>query len=191
MTATRQLFNYRAVVGIDPSLRSTGLAIIPLEGAVELHRVQSAALPTAQCNSWPLRDARISDIVDRVVERVPPQSLVLMETLFIPSKTSAGALIDRIGLWWRMYHFLADKHSCAVLPVTPQDRMKYMTGKGSAQKDVVLAAVIRRYPDVLVTGNDEADALAMAALGCRWLGSPIEAEPLPKMCLTVLEKLAL
>jgi Holliday junction resolvasome RuvABC endonuclease subunit len=56
--------------------------------------------------------------------------------------------------------------------------MQYATGKGNAQKDHVLAAAIRLWPDVAITGNDTADALILAAIGCRTLNLSIDAVPL-------------
>ncbi|GMA22268.1 hypothetical protein GCM10025864_44320 [Luteimicrobium album] len=41
----------------------------------------------------------------------------------------------------------------------------------------MLAAVIRRHPTVDITGNDEADALILAAMGARHLGHPIDDVP--------------
>lgn len=40
-----------------------------------------------------------------------------------------------------------------------------------------MAATIRRWPQVNVTGNDEADALILAAIGCRQSGVPIDDIP--------------
>jgi crossover junction endodeoxyribonuclease RuvC len=48
--------------------------------------------------------------------------------------------------------------------------------------------VIRRYPDVDVDGNDVADALVLAAIGCRHLGSPLE-ESLPANHLAAMNKI--
>ena len=77
-----------------------------------------------------------------------------------------------------------------VLPVPPSCRAKYATGKGNAGKDEVLLAVARRYPHAPVGGNDEADALVLAAMGARLLGEPVE-DSLPKAHLDALAKLAL
>ena len=72
----------------------------------------------------------------------------------------------------------------------PTSRATYATGKDNAGKDAVLAAVVRRYPDVDVTGNDEADALVMAAMGARLLGHPLE-DSLPQSHLRALAGLEL
>ena len=59
----------------------------------------------------------------------------------------------------------------AVIP--PTSLKKYATGKGTASKDLVLTAAVRRFPDWPVEGNDEADALWAAAAGLDHLGYPV------------------
>jgi hypothetical protein len=55
---------------------------------------------------------------------------------------------------------------------------KYATGKGGAKKEQVALEAVRRFPDVKIADNDQADALWMAAMGCDWLGWPIVTVPL-------------
>ncbi|NUS59160.1 MAG: hypothetical protein HOV66_30530, partial [Streptomycetaceae bacterium] len=64
-----------------------------------------------------------------------------------------------------------------VVEVTTGGVKKYATGKGNAGKDEVLAAVVRRYPDVEVSNNNEADALVLRAMGCDHLGQPLAVVP--------------
>ena len=61
-----------------------------------------------------------------------------------------------------------------VAEVAPALLKKYATGKGNAAKDEVLASVVRRYPQVDISGNDISDALVLAAMGARQLRTPIE-----------------
>lgn len=71
--------------------------------------------------------------------------------------------------------------------------MKYATGKGGgkdAGKDAVLAAAIRTYPHLDITGNDIADAVIFLAIGRRLTGQPMEAS-LPKARLDALAKIEL
>ena len=77
-----------------------------------------------------------------------------------------------------------------VLPVPPAVRAKYATGKGNAGKDEVLLAASRRYPHAPIVGNDDADAVVLAAIGARMLGEPIE-DSLPKTHLDALARLSL
>ena len=76
------------------------------------------------------------------------------------------------------------------MPVPPSCRAKYATGKGNAGKDEVLLAASRRYPHAPIVGNDDADAVVLAAIGARLLGEPVE-DSLPKTHLDALAKLTL
>ena len=76
-----------------------------------------------------------------------------------------------------------------MLVVPASSRAKYATGRGNAGKDEVLLAVSRRYPHAPIVNNDQADAVALAAMGARLLGEPIE-DSLPKTHLDALAKLA-
>ena len=109
-----------------------------------------------------------------------------------PSYGSAtGSQHDRSGLWWMTYHrIVASTVGVTVLPVAPTVRAKYATGKGNASKDAVLAAAVRRYPDIDITGNDIADAVILMAIGCRLLGKPID-DPMPATHLAALDKIQL
>ena len=81
-----------------------------------------------------------------------------------PSFGSKGAgQHERAHLWWELAGLL-DELCRDVIEVPPTNRAKYATGKGNAGKDEVLAAVVRRYPDVNVTNNNEADSLVLGMI---------------------------
>lgn len=167
------------VVGIDPSLTSTGVAISGTP--VQVERIQSKG---STDSAWPDRFARISSIAHRIVTDIPDGALAVMEA---PSYGSVGgAAHDRTGLWWFTYRLLEAK-GCRIVPVAPSQRSKYATGSGRAQKDHVLAAAVKRYPDIDITGNDVADAVILMAMGCRLAGRPID--DVPATHLAALDKL--
>jgi crossover junction endodeoxyribonuclease RuvC len=173
-----------AVVGIDPSLTSTGLAVL-WRTDTNVIGVTSKGKAGA---SWRSRFNRIDDLTARIAGRVPSNSLVLIESpAYGTVRGASSSQHDRAGLWWALYRRLVEL-DCLILPVTPAVRAKYATGKGNAGKDEVLAAVVRRYPEIEVTGNDTADALILAAIGARLVNAPIEAN-LPKAHLAALDKL--
>jgi crossover junction endodeoxyribonuclease RuvC len=62
-----------------------------------------------------------------------------------------------------------------VVEVAPTTRAMYATGSGRAKKPEVLAAVRLSFPGVRVSNDNAADALALAAMGSRNLGRPLEA----------------
>lgn len=184
MTAT-------VVVGIDLSLTSTGIAEIrwgdldaPDDTTVATRRIQSAGRAGASLAD---RQARLHRLAGQVVEWAAYADLTVIEG---PSLGQArqGGQHDRSGLWWLVIDLLTDAYDSVAVEVPPACRSKYACGKGNAPKDAVLAAVIRRYPDIDVTGNDVADALTLAAMGARHLGHPIEAS-LPQTHLDAMTRI--
>ncbi|AKF14936.1 RuvC-like resolvase [Mycobacterium phage OrangeOswald] len=167
------------VLSVDPSLTSTGLCRVDLLGDTEpvraeilLHAVKSK--PTAD-KSYAAMSRRIEKIAGTVRAAMDGCDLIVIEG---PSFGSKGQHThSRDWLWGKIFDAARVNWGIPVLVVTPSQRMKYATGKGNAQKDAVLAAAIKRWPDVEIDGNDQADALILAAIGCRSLGCPIDAVP--------------
>jgi crossover junction endodeoxyribonuclease RuvC len=179
----------RCIVGIDPSLTSTGIAIIHPGGDPEVttKRVTSKGSKDA---TWYERGKRINDLAEQITDVLCRDSLVIIESPSYASVSTSSH--DRSGLWWAIFE-KATAWGSEVLPVTPAQRMTYAVGKGGGRgtdKDNILAAAIRRYPDVDITGNDIADAVILAAIGARLTGSPLEAS-LPAANLRALQKLEL
>jgi hypothetical protein len=190
---------FPAIAGIDLSMTSTGLAVLPetrFPAYPILHRIQSKPIQNGRDSkgkrtaTWEDRRVRMGDIVTRVSQLVPDGSLVFLEA---PSYGSTGAgTFDRSGLWWWLFSELAALGS-VVVPVAPSQRMLYATGKGGgadAGKDAVIANVVRRYPWADVTGNDVADALVLLAMARRAVGAPLE-DALPAANLRAMDKLDL
>ncbi|MGV9540894.1 hypothetical protein ACWDSF_06175 [Nocardia beijingensis] len=172
----------RAVVGLDLSLTSTGVAVIPPRTRPACGTIGSVG---KKGDPWAARYRRLGDLAGRILAVVPEGALVVMEA---PSYGSAtGSQHDRSGLWWMVFDLLAGT-TRTVVPVEPTVRAKYATGKGNASKDAVLAAAVRRYADINITGNDTADAVVLGAIGCRLLGEPID-DPMPAVNLSALAKL--
>lgn len=163
---------FHAYVGIDPSLTNTGIAIYSedpnYEWGADLDNVKSSG---KKDDTWNQRGSRILQISRDVTFSVPYHSLVVMESPSYGSR--GGAAHDRAGLWWMIHHRLRDKHA-TVICAAPSQRMKYVTGKGQADKDTVLAHTIRRYPDLDITNNNTADAVIFMAMAARLAGHPIE-----------------
>lgn len=180
------------VAGWDLSMTSTGVCVID-GGIASLARVRSKPARADGKPSLRQRHDRISVLERRIWDTTGLDEalsacwpdLIVVEG---PSYGSVGGTAhDRSGLWHRVVK-LPLSLGIDVVEVPPTNVKKYATGNGSADKDKVLAAVIRRYPDVDVDGNDVADALVLAAIGYRHIAAPIEAS-LPANHLTALAKI--
>lgn len=175
-------------VGIDLSLTSTGLAIyrptvsdVPETGTV-------ISKPSPGKNPYEAKLDRFQFITRRILHKFvdDDETRVFLEG---PSYGSAGqATHDIAGNWWLLYEALT-YDGCFITVVPPAVVKMYATGKGNASKDAVLAAAIKRYPDIDIPGNDIADAVILMAIGCRLAGRPLEYQ-LPATHLRALDKLA-
>lgn len=166
------------VVGVDPSLSSTGVAVVDLSmmrgkhglGAVRTFTVKSAPVG----DGVEPRRERLVQIADRVVEHAPAGSFVVIEAMpYAMRRESSGRRHERSGLWW----MIADRmlgRGCRVVEVAPSTRAKYATGDGRARKGAVLDAVRGSEYGAAVRNHDEADAFTLACFGARVLGSPID-----------------
>lgn len=165
------------VGGLDLSLDSTGVATLDNGGGVV--DIWTGRLRPGKLRGHP----RLRMIHTRAVNLLNECDLVLVEG---PSYASIGTgQHERGGLWWIVTHVLW-RQGVKLIVVPPSSLKKYATGKGGAHKDEVLAAVVRRYKDCELTGNDEADALTLAAMGADYHGWPIVE--VPKLNRTALDK---
>ena len=152
------------VIGLDLSMTSTGIA----STLGWTRRIQTKP------QQYDTTFARLRDIRARVIDCARGADLVVVETLAMNSQT--GQHLTRAGLW----HLVMEAIDAADIPwaeVAPTALKKYATGKGNAPKDTMMLAVARRFPEWEITGNDEADAVALAAMGADYLGCPLVEMP--------------
>lgn len=153
--------------GLDLSLTSTGIALI-----------DNGATTARICPPDDMRGhQRLHWIRAQIREHIPDHTIVAVEGPSYGSK--GGNAHERAGLWWMTTHMLWRRRIPHVV-ITPAQLKKYATGVGSGPKsgkDQVIIAVTRRYPDVTLGSNDEADALVLAAMTADHYGHPIATVP--------------
>jgi crossover junction endodeoxyribonuclease RuvC len=169
------------VLGLDMSLTSTGVA----DNAGMVERIVSKGKADATLAQ---RSYRLVGLASRIVTAclASHANLVVVEGPSLGQSRQRGEY-DRAGLWWLVTSQLLG-YGYPVAEVPPLVLKKYATGKYNAGKDEVLAAVVRRFPDYPVAGNDQADALVLAAMGADHLGEPIV--DMPATHRTALAKVA-
>lgn len=158
------------VMGVDPSLTGTGVAILgPILNVQVIHtkghRKDTLAERRARLNFIQLR-------VSQIARRFEP-SLVVVEAPALHSLD--GDRLDRDGLWW----LLIDELFIGQFPlvVVPPARVKkFWTGHGNATKEDMETTADQMFPAVDHVDDNGADALAMASLGRALMGDP--ARPL-------------
>lgn len=151
-----------AVVGVDPSISSTGVAVI--SSYVAVTRVQSK--PGGQDLDDRLQRMRRQVLAVLEAMAVVEPSLIVIEGPAFGKNNAQTHMLA--GFWWLLVHGLQKVAPIAV--VQPPTLKKFATGRGNAPKDEVLAAAVRGFPEIAVKGNDEADALALAAMGADRFG---------------------
>jgi crossover junction endodeoxyribonuclease RuvC len=162
------------VIGLDLSLTSTGLAC-----TCGIHRIKShPSFEITRFSRFRMIQLGVNHHVhgtEEICGRGRRADLVVVEDLALSRTT--GHHLTRAGLWHIVMEYI-DNASIPYAIVSPTSLKKYVTGRGNASKDEVIAAAIRRWPDAPINGNDEADAYALQAMGLDQLGHPPAAMPM-------------
>lgn len=203
------------VAGLDLSMTSTGVAVVdldrPLQASVYRIRTPQPKLPKGQQPTLDQRHARLQLIEDGVAQALGAMAPGtrgidrLVDIAFVeqpPFGSSSAYSHDISGSWWRVVSRVL-RLGVPVVEVGNTKVKVYATGGGATrgpnkvEKEHVIAAVMSgRYGrEVARTidgeGSDVADAFILAAIGCRLLGHPIEAHPLPATHTRALDELHL
>ncbi|UVT31867.1 RuvC-like resolvase [Gordonia phage Kewpiedoll] len=186
------------ILGIDPSLTSTGLAritITPTAVSTTAPGVDDVAIQTT-CVGEPgskgatveQRRARIQRARRSILRAAQGVDLAVIETPFYDRKTTQGALMDRSWLWGSVVDGL---HAAGipVVNVAVKQRAKFATDNGNSGKAAVAEAIGRLWSQVLVENgrhrqlrnDDEYDALVCATIGA------VKTHPRSRLPIRVLE----
>jgi crossover junction endodeoxyribonuclease RuvC len=152
------------VVGLDFALTCSGLAV-----------ADGRTLTGLRLRPRPVGHERLRWLEDRILQEVVGAELVVMEAISFGHFDKGKALA---GGWWIIRHALWE-NGYEVATVPPASLKKYVTGKGNADKAMVLTAINGdRFPSAWAPDHDSADACGLAAMGARYLGKPIDLVPL-------------
>lgn len=199
------------VSGLDISLTSTGVAIVDDTAAETIRTTRVRSEPANRADGLKpdleQRSERITGIRRSVLRLIGDSSgsstggpiLLRMPDLVViegPSYASPQGAHE-IGWNWGSIVDMCRSAGIPVVEVSPPQVKQYATGSGATsgknkvEKHHVIAAVRANYGDQAahITSSDEADALILAAIGCRYLGHPIESAALPPENLRALKKI--
>lgn len=153
------------ILGIDFSLTATGVCAIT-DGEAEC-----ATFGSKGTEWWAFgeRPRDIASLIDKWHGEDRPAWVIES-----PSYMSRGRSHDKVLVGWHMLidFMVFELGYNPPLLVTPSQLKKFATGAGNASKRDVERAVWKRYPDVELSDDNQADALVLAAIGAAAYGEP-------------------
>ena len=172
------------VIGLDLSLRATGLAVIDTDtGAITVSVVKTRAARVGTSEH-----ARIAWVVDRldmlghaIAEHAMPHRPPWVNLACIegPSFGSQGGQAhERAGLWWSTVGDI-HRYGTAFAVIPPTTLKAYATGKGNADKILMMQAAMKRLGDRCpdLPDDNACDALWLALAAAHRVGAPQVALP--------------
>lgn len=172
----------RYVVGIDPALTRTGVAVIErLDDKCRAETFVVASEPSGD-DSPAAAYKRIRAIAHRVNALIPIRgvALGLIEAPAYDAE-AAGKAWQRAGLWWQLAGVLVAR-DVPFGTVTPLTLKKWVVGyagspKHPVEKRDIVAGMRKMWPGLPCTSSDlrhhECEGLAMAAICAQRLGWPV------------------
>ena len=140
--------------GLDLSLTGTGFALKQGQG------ITLATIKTVP-KDFPNDLSRLLHIRDMVMGKIPDGiQMIAVEDFFTPHGPAVGAAIKLAMLGTAIRLALYEK-GISFIVVAPNSLKKFITGKGSGEKSMILREVFRRYGSEAKNDN-EADALVLA-----------------------------
>ena len=150
-----------SVVGIDPSLRSTGVAFYNGEGVIQLRRIVPEGMRGTR------RLAYIADAISGILDKAGPVDLVAYEGYAMGYRSGMHKAFD-LGELGGVLKLLAYSKGCDVLLVPPTSLKKFATGNGAAKKRDIRDAIISTW-GITINQDDKADAYVLLQMGRTYL----------------------
>ena len=164
------------VVGLDPSLRATGLALPDGE---------LLTITTPSCSTLDDKIERVWHVVGKVGVRARIGALVVIEGPAFGMNNKATH--ELAGLWWALVVRLAEQGN-QIAVMSPGQLKKFATGNGNAKKPDMRMALYQR-AGLDIRSDDEVDAFWLRQAGLVRQGHP-DALSLPKTQTAVLDSIA-
>ncbi len=163
------------ILGIDPSLTSTGTATLiagPAGTTLTSRAIKSVPPRRAKGDkrrpTIPERAARLRDLADCVIADASGADLAVIEEPIHGVK--GGSVWDRAGLWWQIVGRL-HRLDIPVAQVNSTTRRIWATGVAGASKAAVSVHMARLWPDLDADlTDDQWDAVVFATMAGQHLG---------------------
>lgn len=180
------------VIGIDPSLTGTGIVVLR-NGEVELAEATKSRPELGIIERVKLIRNRIleieADLSDDKGRKYQSPALMVIEGFSYGSK--GRSVFDIAYLGWRIREELERLRSEDGTPwieVPPTQLKKFSTGKGTANKEIILQQVYKRW-EYETDNNNIADAFVLAKIGEAYLQDNYKPDDLNLFQLEVISNL--
>ncbi|MEC4854671.1 crossover junction endodeoxyribonuclease RuvC [Mycobacteroides chelonae] len=160
------------VLGLDPSLTGTGLAVVRDGVPVALKSIGWGCHEGISYEDRSLRILAVKKAVLTWIDHYGTDTDLVAVEGEIPGGKVTGHYFDRAGLWHHLYPALR-RRKMPVIVVNPRTRPKWATGNGGADKKTVQAAVQKWYPRTGIDDHNVADAIVLALMGSVRLEMPV------------------
>jgi len=154
------------ILGLDPSLSSTGYGLIRAEGN-RLTHLANGRLKTDAKETLPRRLSHLATMLEAILAEHRPQSGAAEEIFLNKNPQSTLKLAQARGV----VLMTAARSGIDVAEYAARLVKKAVVGTGAAEKAQVHAMVQRLLPGVKIAGPDAADALAVAITHAHHLAS--------------------
>ena len=154
------------ILGLDPSLSSTGYGLIRAEGN-RLTHLANGQLRTDAKAALPQRLAHLATMLEALLADHPPEAAAAEEIFLNKNPQSTLKLAQARGV----VLMIAARSGILVGEYAARLVKKAVVGVGNADKAQVHAMVQRLLPGVVIAGPDAADALAVAITHAHHLAS--------------------
>lgn len=160
------------VIGIDPSLTSTGIVVLRngvLEQAVTTkNEPKLGTLERVRLVNQSIKSV-VNNLTDDANSEWKAPKIIVIEGFSYGSK--GRGVFDIAYLGWRIREELEAyrvEDDVPWLEVSPSQLKQFATGKGNANKEIVLQQVYKRW-GVELSDNNQADAYVLAQIGRAYL----------------------
>ena len=147
----------KKIIGVDPGLINTGWAIIESLGSHDKY-VSHGVIITKSNESLEKRLNKIFTELLVIFEKYSPE-VVAVEKIF-SNKNPESSL--KLGKARGIVFLTAGRNNLVVNEYSPNTIKKNLVGYGPADKNQIIQMLKRLYPNIHLTSEDAADALAVA-----------------------------
>lgn len=162
-------------LGIDLSLVNSGIVLLENGKIIEKKSIKSKHLSDKPIDELKRIQKIVSEIEDIVSEYNPTIS-VIEGMAYMVTKTSSLVQLGALNYFTRA--MLADYNIPFVL-VAPTTLKKFVTGKGNADKEVLMMMVYRDYKEQILD-NNLVDGFGLSLIGAAVLGEPVKKMTIPQ-----------